>query len=113
MVVRIDTIRDTSFVASGYAMARIGTMLVLAGLLVVKIDPWYESAFLVGVIAWFLSYLILLIQDLDNPFDYAENGAHSGQEVSLKTLDDLEARLARRLEAAESQRPAVEESAGA
>ncbi len=48
----------------------------------------------------FLSYLMLLIPDLDNPFDYGTNGRAAGQEVSLKPLDDLEARLARRLEAA-------------
>lgn len=93
-VMRIHTIRETSFVASGYIMVRMATALVVLGLLAIKIDPWWESMLLVGVIAWFLTYLILLIEDLDNPFDYAEDGTPRGQEVSLKPLDDLQAKLA-------------------
>lgn len=98
MVVRIHTIRETAFVSSGQAMAKIATVFVLIGLLTLKVSPWYESVFLVGMVAWFLSYLILLIDDLDNPFDYAEDGRPSGQEVSLKPLDDLERRIAQKLE---------------
>jgi hypothetical protein len=101
-VIRIHTIRETAFVASGQTMAKIATVFVLLGLLTLKVSPWYESVFLVGMVAWFLSYLILLINDLDNPFDYAKDGRPSGQEVSLKPLDDLETRIARKLELADS-----------
>ena len=102
IVTRIHTIRETAFVASGQTMAKIATVFVLLGLLTLKVSPWYESVFLVGMVAWFLSYLILLINDLDNPFNYAEDGRPSGQEVSLKPLDDLETRIARKLELAGS-----------
>jgi len=101
-VTRIHTIRETAFVASGQTMAKIATVFVLIGLLTLKVSPWYESVFLVGMVAWFLSYLILLINDLDNPFDYTKDGRPSGQEVSLKPLDDLETRIARKLESADS-----------
>jgi hypothetical protein len=93
MFVRIHTIRETSFVSSAYTMARVATLLILAGLLSLRIEPWYESVFLVGVIGLFLSYLLLLIPDLDNPFDYSETGQPSGQEISLKPLDDLHKRI--------------------
>lgn len=112
MLIRIHTIRETSFISSGYTMAKMATGLVLIGLLSIKIHPWYESVFLVGVIAWFLSYLILLIKDLDNPFDYAQDGAPRGQEVSLKPLDDLEKRVALKLELANSGRISADEIAG-
>ena len=102
MLVRIHTIRETSFVSSGYIMAMVVTGLVLVGLLFLKIEPWYESVFLTGVIAWFLSYLLLLIRDLDNPFDYAPDGTARGHEVSLKPLEDLEAKLAREVASADS-----------
>jgi hypothetical protein len=98
MLTRIHTIRETTFVSSGYTMAKLVTLFVLLGLLSIKVHPWYESVFLVGIIAWFLSYLILLIEDLDNPFDYGRDGKAKGQEVSLKPLEDLESRLARQLE---------------
>ena len=93
MFVRVHTIRETSFVSSAYMMARVATLLILAGLLFLRIEPWYESVFLVGVIGLFLSYLLLLIPDLDNPFDYSETGQPSGQEISLKPLDDLQERI--------------------
>ena len=102
ILVRIDTIRDTAFVSSGQAMAKIVTAFVLIGLVTIRIHPWYESVFVVGMIAWFLSYLILLIGDLDNPFDYDEKGRSRGQEIPLKLLDDLEMRIARKLELVES-----------
>jgi hypothetical protein len=76
------------------------TVFVLIGLLTLKIEPWYESVFLVGMVAWFLSYLIMLTSDLDNPFDYDDQGRPKGQEISLKPLDDLEKRIARKLELA-------------
>jgi len=110
MLIRIHTIRETSFVSSVYTMAKMATILILVALLAIKIHPWYESAFLIGLISWFLSYLILLIRDLDNPFDYAEDGKARGQEVSLKPLDDLEKRLAAQLELASSP-PVVSEQA--
>jgi hypothetical protein len=100
MIVRIHTVRETAFVSSGQAMARIVTVFVLIGLLTLKIEPWYESVFLVGMVAWFLSYLIMLTSDLDNPFDYDDQGRPKGQEISLKPLDDLEKRIARKLELA-------------
>lgn len=103
MLTRIHTIRETSFVASGYTMAQLATTIVLAGLLFIKVDPWYESVFLVGLISWFLSYLLLLIRDLDNPFEYHGDGKAKGQEVSLKPLLDLRESLAQRL----SERPAA------
>ena len=110
IVTRIHTIRETAFVASGQTMAKIATVFVLIGLLTLKVSPWYESVFLVGMVAWFLSYLILLINDLDNPFDYAGDGRPSGQEVSLKPLDDLEARIAQKLELVNSASVTASES---
>ncbi len=49
MVVRIQTIRETSFSPSAYTMARLATLLILGGLFALKIEPWYESVFLIGV----------------------------------------------------------------
>ena len=97
LLTRVHTIRETSFVSSGYVMAKLATALVLLGLLLLEVHPWYESVFLVGVIAWFLSYVILLIADLDNPFDYTKDGKARGQEVSLKPLEDVEVRIAHEL----------------
>jgi predicted membrane chloride channel (bestrophin family) len=92
-LIRIHTIRETSFVSSGYLLADLITILLCVGLILAKIEPFYESLFFVGVIAYLMIYLLLLIMDLDNPFGYYES--NSGEDVSLKPLEDTVARLAK------------------
>jgi predicted membrane chloride channel (bestrophin family) len=91
LLVRIHTIRETSFITSGYLVAQITTLLLVGGLILAKIDPFYESLFFVGVITFLLVFLNLLIHDLDNPFGYYEGD--SAEDVSLKPLDDLASHL--------------------
>jgi hypothetical protein len=92
-IIRIHTIRETSFVSSGYLLADLITMLLCGGLIFAKIEPFYESLFFVGVISYLMVYLLMLIRDLDNPFGYYER--YSGEDVSLKPLEDAAGRLAR------------------
>ena len=87
VLIRIHTVRETSFVSSGYLIAQWTTALLSLGLVLAKIDPFYESLFFVGVITFLLVFLNLLIQDLDNPFGYYEG--QSTEDVSLKPLEDL------------------------
>lgn len=96
ILIRIHTIRETSFVSSGYLLADIITAFLCLGLVFVKIEPFYESLFFVLVISYFMIYLLLLIRDLDNPFGYYDSS--SGEDVSLKPVEDANRRLARILE---------------
>jgi len=92
MILRIDTIRDTNFVGSAYAILEAMGFLVAFGLIVIKIEPFYASLFLTLLITFLISYMFLLIKDLDNPFDYTIHG-ESGTEISLKPIHDLESTL--------------------
>lgn len=89
IVLRIDTIRDTSFVGSAYAIVESMGFLTGIGLIMIKITPFYASLFLTLLVTFLIYYMILLIRDLDNPFDYVHHG-EGGTEVSLKPLHDLE-----------------------
>ncbi len=91
-LVRIHTIRETSFVSAGYLLADITTILLCAGLILARIEPFYESLFFVTVISYLMVFLLMLIRDLDNPFGYYER--YSGADVSLKPLEDAARRLA-------------------
>jgi hypothetical protein len=91
-LIRIHTIRETSFISSGYLIADVVTIFLCLGLVLSKIDPFYESLFFVGVISFLMVFLLLLIRDLDNPFGYYEGS--SGEDVSLQPLEDLIGRLA-------------------
>lgn len=96
ILIRIHTIRETSFVSSGYAIAEAITIFLIIGLIFVKVDPFYEAVFFVCVIVYLQTYMIALIKDLDNPFEYY--GKDIGpDEVSLKPLDDLRLRIKEKL----------------
>jgi hypothetical protein len=92
LMLRLDTIRDTDFVPSAYAIVEALAFIVVVGLLFIKVDPFYESVFFTVIVGFLVSYMILLIKDLDNPFDYAHHG-ESGTEVSLKPIHDLSAKM--------------------
>jgi hypothetical protein len=91
-LIRIHTIRETSFVSAGYLLGDVITVLLCIGLVLAKIEPFYESLFFVGVISYLMIFLLMLIRDLDNPFGYYER--YSGTDVSLKPLEDTTRRLA-------------------
>jgi uncharacterized protein YutD len=88
MVLRIDTIRATDFVVTAYAIVEAMGFLTAFGLIIIRIEPFYASLFLTLLITFLIAYMFLLIKDLDDPFDYANNGER-GTEVSLKPIHDL------------------------
>lgn len=92
MVHRIHTIRETSFLGTGYAIAEIITSVLVIGLIFIKMDPFYESVFFVAFVSFILIYMIFFIKDLDNPFGYSDKDSLV-EEVSLKPLLDSQKRL--------------------
>lgn len=96
ILIRIHTIRETSFVQVGYAIAEMTTFLLVIGFIFAKIDPFYESLFFVGISTFLMIYINVLIKDLDNPFDHYSEGKETAL-VSLHPLTDLEPRLKDRL----------------
>jgi hypothetical protein len=101
IVLRIQIIRDTSFVGAGYAIAELATILLIVGLLLVDIGSFFDAMFLLCIITFLLVYMIFLIRDLDNPFDY-EGGRKGAAEVSIRPIEEVERRLSRRLEQAQA-----------
>lgn len=91
MINRIHTIRETSFLGTGYAIAEIITCVLVVGLIFIKMNPFYESMFFVSFVSFILIYMILFIKDLDNPFGYSETSLV--EEVSLKPILDSEKRI--------------------
>jgi hypothetical protein len=66
-LIRINIIRETDFVSTGYLLADMITVLLCVGLVLTSVDPFYEGLFFAGVIAYLMIFLLLLIRDLDNP----------------------------------------------
>ncbi len=90
-VLRVHTIRETSFSESAYAIAEAISILLVAGMIFLRLEPYHESLFFVLFVGFILFYMLFLLRDLDNPFSYYEKD--SVEKVSLRPIDDLKARL--------------------
>lgn len=66
---RVEIIKETSFLPAGHAIAQIAVASALIVMLLLKLEPLYEGALLIGVVSMIFTSVILLIRDMDNPFE--------------------------------------------
>jgi hypothetical protein len=99
IISRIDVIRRTQFIQTGYALLQMFVITSMALLVFSNFRNWQVQFLVVGTLAMIYMYLLRLIRDLDNPFEY-EGGFVEGAtaDVSphpvLDFRDRLEASLA-------------------
>jgi hypothetical protein len=67
---RVEVIIRTDFIPAAYALAEIATGGVILLLLFIKMDTLLESTIIFAVISVMLIGLLLLIHDMDNPFEF-------------------------------------------
>lgn len=84
---RVKVIAETSFIPAAYAIAEIAVTGVILILFFVKLDPYYEGIVIFTIISSLLISIILLIKDMDNPFEY---GQKTFADVDYTPLFDLE-----------------------
>jgi hypothetical protein len=86
LIYRVEIIMETSFIPAAYHISILSISAVLLTLMFTKMDPYYEGILLFGSVAFVLTSLMMLIQDMDNPFEY---GTSSAADVDLKILFKL------------------------
>lgn len=84
---RIDIITETTFIPAAYTIAELAVSTILLILLFVKYDPYYLGFIIVGAVSLVLISLLLLIKDMDNPY---EVGRRTYADVDLSILFGLE-----------------------
>jgi hypothetical protein len=87
MTNRIEVIIRTDFIPAAYALAEITTVSVIILMMFVDIHPLPAASLIFAVTSSMLIGLMLLIRDMDNPF---EIGKHTYADVDLETLKYLE-----------------------
>lgn len=92
LVIRMDTMRRTSYVSAGYLIAEITALVILVLLLITQIGETTPTVLVVGVISFLLFYALALIRDLDDPFEYRD-GKPGAADVNLEVLEHSEDRL--------------------
>ncbi len=83
MTNRIEVIIRTDFIPAAYALAEVATAGVILLLIFIKMDPFLEGAIIFAVIVTMLIGLLLLIRDMDNPFEFETN---TYADVDIETL---------------------------
>ncbi|RZN35662.1 MAG: hypothetical protein EFT35_08400 [Methanophagales archaeon ANME-1-THS] len=84
---RIKTITGTTFILAAYALAQLAVAAVLALLLFIKTEPYYAGPAIIGATSTLLIGILMLIKDMDNPFEVGKN---TYADVDLSLLWQLE-----------------------
>jgi len=89
-LIQANILRDTPFYEASYSIARISVFFLLTLLTLLSANPFYEHVFYILVIVFITIFLVSLIKDLDDPFEF--NDADIADEVSLIPLSSFAAR---------------------
>lgn len=92
VVTRVGVISRTGFLATGYALLETLVAVALGLMFVAKFKSTVDELILVPFVTLIFVYMLRLIKDVDDPFDYALDGRRGAAEVELIPLDDLDAR---------------------
>ena len=84
-ILRIRNIRQVPFPSPAYAVAEGFSTIVIISVLLVDTGSLGESLLITGAITYILTYMIALINDLDNPFHYRDN-AHLADEIAIEPI---------------------------
>jgi hypothetical protein len=95
---RIDVISRTGFLPPAYALLEVLLAMILTLMMVAKFKSPVAEFVIVPTVALLNIYMLRLIRDIDDPFDFAEDGSkRGGAEVDLFPIDEYRARLAARI----------------
>lgn len=97
-VSRMDVISRTGFLPPAYALLEVLLAVILGLMMVAKFKSPVATYVLVPFFALVNIYMLRLIRDIDDPFDYAPDGTKRGAaEVELFPIHEYRERLAARL----------------
>jgi hypothetical protein len=88
----MDTMRRTSYVSAAYLIAEVTGLMILLLLVITDIGQLTPTLLVVGVTTYLLLYVLAMIRDIDNPFEY-HNGKPGAADVDLGVLENCERRL--------------------
>jgi len=84
---RIDTIEETNFLPAAYTLSQVAVSLVVFILLFSMIDPYVIGMVIVFTVTFLITGILVLIKDMDNPF---ETGGTGSADVDLSHIYKLD-----------------------
>jgi hypothetical protein len=97
-VSRIDVIVRTGFLPPAYALLEVLIVMIISLMMIARFRSIVAESLLVPFVALVNIYMLRLIKDVDNPFDFRDGARdQSSGEVALFPLDEYRERLAVRV----------------
>ena len=87
----------TNFLSTGYALLEVLAVVIIFLLMIGKFDSELVRIIIVSFVTQIFVYMIRLIRDIDEPFEYAPDGRQGAADVDLFPLYEYQARAAKRL----------------
>jgi hypothetical protein len=84
---RIDTIEETNFLPAAYALSQVAVLFVFLILLFSLVDPYLIGMVIIFTVTFLITGILLLIKDMDNPF---ETGGAGSADVDLSHIYKLD-----------------------
>lgn len=99
VLTRMGVVARTGFLASGYALLDFLVVSVVILMLVASYKNPFAKYVILTSVPLTYCYMLRLVRDIDNPFDYAADGKQKGAaEVELFPLHEYRQRLGQRIE---------------
>ncbi|MDQ3142364.1 MAG: hypothetical protein M3Q56_08990 [Bacteroidota bacterium] len=97
LITRVNVIKKTGFLASGYAFLEVLTVIIIGLLLISKFENFVSSVIITSFVTQIFIYMVRLIKDIDQPFEYSSSGIKGAAEVDLFPIYDYSRRAKTRL----------------
>lgn len=94
---RVNVIKKTNFLSTGYALLEVLTVVIISLLLVAQFENETISIIIISFITQIFVYMLRLIRDVDHPFEYSPTGTASASDVDLFPLLDYDQRAKKRI----------------
>ena len=94
---RVHVIKRTYFIATGYALLEVLTVVIIGLLLIAKFENETTGIIIITFITQIFVYMIRLIRDVDEPFEYSKTGKVRAADIDLFPLTEYDARAKARI----------------
>jgi hypothetical protein len=94
---RVNVIKRTYFLSTGYALLEVLTVVIIFLLLLAKFENEVTSVIIISFITQIFVYMLRLIRDIDEPFEYSTTGKERAADVDLFPLLEYDRRAKGRM----------------
>jgi hypothetical protein len=90
IIYRVSIIKNTDFIPSVFTSIQVIALIFLGAYSLLNTDPWWGGLIIICLFTTVIFSILILIRDLEDPFEYDHSGDLKTDEVNLDILDVLQ-----------------------